>query len=198
MPGGGSPAVLHPAADDLPVVITVDTSLLVASIDASDRHHSIAWSVYRSLVESGTVVAICQPLLMLEFWSAMRKTSNRLEAADVDQLVTEARSRLSGQLALFHDEVPRDLDGKRAFLVRAGEELLARWLAPLRIVRVRLTNALLDSAREVLIEYGLDSHDALITAVAHKTSATAGIAPAIATLDRGFERVTDLHLWGRR
>lgn len=80
MPGDGGPAVLHPAADGLPVVITVDTSLLVASIDASDQHHSIAWSVYRSLVESGTVVAICQPLLMPEFWSAMRKTSNRLEA----------------------------------------------------------------------------------------------------------------------
>ena len=50
----------------------------------------------------------------------------------------------------------------------------------------------------LLLEYGLDSHDALVTAVAHKTSATASIAPAIATLDRGLERVTDLHFWSRR
>ncbi len=198
MPGGEVGAVLHRPEDPLPVVITLDTSLLVSSINASDSLHPRAWSIYQGLVATGCVVAVCQPLLMLEFWSAMRKTANRLSASEVDQLVTDARSRLSGQLALFHDEVPSDMDGKRAFLVHAGEELLERWLAPLRIVRIRLTNRLLAVARDCLIADGLDSQDALITAVARVTAAPANVEPAIATLDRGFEQAAGIHLWGRR
>jgi predicted nucleic acid-binding protein len=78
----------------------------------------------------------------------------------------------------------------------AIERLVYEQLSLLRSVRFRLTKPLLAMARNEMVLSGLRSHDAVVVAVARTLAEQLGIGPHLATVDRDFRRVDDLHVWG--
>ncbi len=190
-------ATLHAATDRLPPAVALDTSLLFSAIYANQAAHERAWPVYSEMVAQGTTVVVCQPLLLMEAWQVLKKLAGENDGPSLTRLIEDARELMTGQRTLFRDPIPRSITARRAYAVRAGEALLDYWMARLRLGRVRLTYALLDRARENMMQWGLKSHDALWLGVAQTISDRIGGRPAIATTDSDFDRVLDLDVWGR-
>lgn len=190
----------HAGTEKLPSVITADTSFWAAVINSRDPGHVLAWPLYQRLAGEGVYVVTCRHLLMPEYRNVMKRLAGGLDAKQVDRLLEHARLRQSGgQLSLFQGETcpRRDPVGKRRFLLRVGDRVLEEYMAPLRLVRVRLTTALQDAAVDVMAESALDSGDALHVAIARTAASRVGIEPHIASIDRDFLKVDGLHVWSQ-
>ncbi len=192
-------AILHQAEEPLPLLLTVDTSLLVAAINDRDPGHGVAWALYQRLVSEQVIVAYCSHLLTIEFHNATKRLAGGLRAAEVDALVQQARDRLTGQIALFRRlrACPTDEVDKRAYFMAFADQLLGQYLESLSTVRVRLSFDLLDVAVRDMAEHALDSGDAIVVATARRVSAGLALAPHVATLDTDFLKVSGLHVWGQ-
>jgi predicted nucleic acid-binding protein len=193
------PARKRPSRSPFPPVIALDTSLLVAALNSLDPKHSQARPVYQRLAQAGTTVAICRPLMWMELRAAFRKTANVRSPAELRTIVRDAEARLGTQLSLFgQPNVGRTHREKREYFVPAAERLTERFLSPLRLVPVRLTNSLLTEASPHVVQWNLNSHDALILAVAARVAGPLNLSRlALATTDKDFDRVDDLDVWGR-
>lgn len=190
-------ATLHQLSDPLPPAIALDTSFVVKSLNRRDRDHDRAYDLYRRLVEDAVVCAICWPILRLEFWFAWDRAARHLSVDELQSLIREAREVLTGQGELtLAEPQPATSEGKRKFRLRQGERLLELLVSTLRVVRVRLTERLLEDARSVIVASGLKPLDAVVCAVALTVAETAGGAPSVAAMDTDFRQVQGLHLWG--
>jgi len=191
--------VLHSAADPLPPALAVDSSFLAAVINQRDAHHADAWAIYEGMLAAGTTVALCQPIVRIEFNSVFRSWARRLRRSQVERLVEAAQERLrGGQRSLFvHAITPSDAAAKRRFLFRYGHLLVDQVLSTLTVARVRLTNDLLARSTDEAVSASLDSLDAVHAAVARLLGEQLKIPPAIVSFDSDFDRVDDLHVWVR-
>jgi predicted nucleic acid-binding protein len=192
-------ATAHRVGDSLPHALVVDSSFLAAVINQRDAHHSRAWVLYERMVAEGTTVAICHPVLRIEFNSIFRTWSAGLQRRQVERLVELAEERLrGGQRALFAGAItPGDPVAKRRFLFRYGHLLVDQTLATLTVARIRLTNELLDRSVDEAVAGPLNSIDALHAAVARLLGEQLGVPPTIATFDGDFERLDGFHIWAR-
>jgi predicted nucleic acid-binding protein len=190
---------LKEPADAPPPAIALDTSFVVKVLHRRDPQHGRAYQLYRRLVEEETVCAVCWPVFQLEFWFAWDRAVRDLHPEELHNLTRELRATLTGQgeLALG---APRPLtpSQQRAQRLREGERLLALLLRTLRVARIRLTNDLLATARELIVESGLKPLDAVICAVSLTVARVTGTPPSVASFDNDFRRAPGFEIWGLR
>lgn len=192
-------ALVHRFGDPLPDVVAIDSSFLAAVINQRDAHHGTAWALYERMLADGTTVAVCHPVLRIEFNSIFRTWAAGLKRRQVERLVETAEERLrGGQRALFASSIaPSDPVAKRRFLFRYGHLLVDQTLATLPVARTRLTNDLLARSIDEAVAGPLNSLDAIHAAVARLLGQQLGISPAIVTFDADFARLDGFEIWAR-
>ena len=190
-------ATLHSGDDELPVILTLDTSWIVAVFNAADTSHGRAWALYQRLLAADTGVVVCRPLLELEFCSALRKLAHALTPREIDRMVEQAEARLGSQRTLrLRTMDRRNKVEVRRHLIQVGTRLLSNALDTFEVAEVRLTRSLITTSRDWMIRHDLDSHDALHTEIAHRVGRSLDVDPHIVTLDGDFRVVDGLHVWG--
>lgn len=184
-------------ADPLPPALAVDTSIFFAALTVREQHRTRARALLDRLAGERVVVVCCRPLLFLELWSACSRLVHSCDRRQLDRLVSQAEVALTGQGRLrMGTTIPGAIEGRRRFVVGAYERLLEFQLRALRTSEMRLTRSLLTAARDAMCEWGLRPHDACVLALALHVQKLTGTALHLATLDRDFEVVGPLHLWG--
>ncbi len=192
-------AILHDPPDPLPPAIALDTSFLVKVLNQRDPQSRRAYQLYEGLVRQGAVCAICWPILRLEFWFAWDRAVNALSARELEALAREVRAVLTGEAELeLRGPKPATPEAARDHRLGEGERLLDVLLSTLRVARMRLTGALLDEARAIIVSSGLKPLDAVVCAVARQAAEATGTPPSVISLDGDFRRVDGLHVWGLR
>ena len=190
---------LKDPSDALPPTIALDTSFVVKVLNRRDQQHARAYELYWRLVEEDTVCALCWPVFQLEFWFAWDSAVRDLDPSELQRLTREVRETLTGQGELtLAGPQPRTAVERRAERLGEGERLLSLLLATLRIVRIRLTNDLLDRSRGLIVGSGLKPLDAVVGAVALATAQVTGTPPSVATFDNDFRRASGFEIWGLR
>ncbi|MGQ9572829.1 MAG: type II toxin-antitoxin system VapC family toxin [Dehalococcoidia bacterium] len=182
-------AVQHSFDEELPSELIVDTSFIVHALIASPRketfHKECRQFVARLLDRN--VALVYSPLLFLETPQAWLSLLKQLSVQELEQAVAswygKEASIVPAQLALLDEE-------RRVLLFNRMDTLVRDLLGLFDTYEVRLTKALLDEGRDMAARYKLNSHDALVVALAHRT------VPHVAAIDKDFLKVEDwLHVW---
>lgn len=190
-------AIVHGPDDELPVLLTLDTSWIVAVFNAADSHHEAAWALYQRVLAGDTAVVVCRTLLELEFRSAMRRLARDLKPRQVERMIEEVERRLGRLATLGLRTMDRqDPVAIRKHVIEYGERLLWAGLGSLQPAEVKWTRGLVHGARAWMIRHDLDSLDALHLEVALLVARTSDVEPHMATFDRDFLAVDGLHVWG--
>lgn len=177
--------------------MALDASFVVRSLNRSEPGHARAYDLYRRLIDSETVCAVCRHLLRLEFWSAWSKATRDLTPQQYTDLAREMRERLTGQGELPVD-VPRFRQEaqRRHYYLEQADNLFDMFLASLNIVDIKLSRDLLQRSRRVMASAGLQPLDAVVCAIAERLATLMHLEPAVVSFDRDFRRVEGLHIWG--
>jgi predicted nucleic acid-binding protein len=192
-----SQAQLHPPGDPLPALLWADTSFLFAVCKTLDPGHEVAWSLYDQIQTEDVAVLICRPLLQIEFYAAMRRTVHTLRARDVERLIIDTERRVGPQQTLRLRTMDRkDRAAVRRYALEFGERLLDMALETMQVGSVRLGAKHVRRSRRWVESCDLKSLDALHVELLRSTATQAEIEPGMATLDRDFAKVPDLHIWG--
>ena len=185
-------AVQHSFRDELPSELIVDTSFIVCALISSPGegtfHEECRGFVARLL--DGGVGLVYSPLLFLETPQAWRSLVKKLSVPELEEAIASWYGAdaltATAQLALLEEE-------RKVRLFRQMDGLVRDLLSLFDTYEVRLTKGLLDEARDTAARYKLNSHDALVVALARRT------VPHVAGIDADFLKVEDwLHVWNNR
>jgi predicted nucleic acid-binding protein len=162
------------AQDDPPELILFDSSFVVATLVAGERHHSACLEFATRLQSAGSLI-VYSSILKVEYLNTWRKFIER------GLLPPEP----SGQLQL-NLGVP----GERPHWFRVAERLLTRFLAQFPRREVRVNRRVLKSMVSLMGTFNLRSLDAIQVA-----SALDVHCRDIVSLDDDFKRVNEIRLW---
>lgn len=170
-----APAIEHLFSEEpLPAAVVLDADFVVSVLHEGEEFHADCLRFATRLFEEGVPIIYCQ-LLRLEFLSGWQAAIKR-RGIPLDLMREARRSQRSRP------------DHER--LYRLGDRYLASFLQMFDRYEVRLSARLQDLARRFMAEYGLKPMDACLVASAVR----AGVSD-IASLDRDFRPVDDIHLW---
>ncbi len=170
-----APATQHGFDEEpLPDAVVLDADFVVSVLHEGEEFHEEC-TAFAGRLFRGSVPIVYSQLLRLEFLSGWRSAMNR--RGFPPGLVRQGR-------------LIADPQSQREALYRLGDEFLLDFLRLFDRYEVRLSARLQDRALGFMGRFNLKPMDACLVACAFQSD-----VPHIASLDRDFRRVDDVHLW---
>lgn len=160
-----------------PWAVVLDADFVIHILHEGEEFHEECAAFAERLIDADVTIVHTQ-LLRLEFLNGWR-----------DAIIRRGIPHDLVALALGGRSIA-DPAAERDALYRLGDEYLSFFLSRFNRFDVRLSARLQDRARRLMARYNLKSLDACVVAAAFQTNVT-----SIASLDRRFRRVDDIHLW---